>query len=86
FKSPAVPFLNREPSNNFECLFLMQHYGVPTRLLVWTTYALVALFFAIESNPTSDEERHYNESPSQNFMESDEICSQGAGVFVISPS
>ncbi|MGL3160119.1 FRG domain-containing protein, partial [Klebsiella pneumoniae] len=28
FKSRAVPFLNREPSNNFEWMFLMQHYGV----------------------------------------------------------
>lgn len=37
--------------DEWDWYFLMQHYRLPTRLLDWTDSALVALFFAINSNP-----------------------------------
>lgn len=35
---------------NIEWLFMMQHYGAPTRLLDWTENILVAAYFAVQEN------------------------------------
>lgn len=36
------------PKNTLEWLCIMQHYGVPTKLLDWTMDPMIALFFATE--------------------------------------
>jgi hypothetical protein len=36
------------PQNDWEWLCLMQHYRIPTRVLDWSTNALVALYFALK--------------------------------------
>ena len=52
--------LNRKPNdflncnNSLEKLILMQHYGIPTRLIDVTTNPLVALYFACQGNPDKD--------------------------------
>jgi FRG domain len=53
FRQRSVPFLSASPPTDrsltelWEYLFLMQHYGVPTRLLDWSENAFVALWFAL---------------------------------------
>ena len=49
FAERARPFHDLRSLSQWDQLFLMQHYRVPTRLLDWSENPLVALYFALQS-------------------------------------
>jgi hypothetical protein len=47
FVQRSLPFLQRPLTDEWDKIFLMQHYGVPTRLLDWTENPFVAIYFLL---------------------------------------
>jgi hypothetical protein len=56
FQRKSLPYIISKGIDNtaWNRYFLMQHYGIYTRLLDWTENALLALFFAINDNNITD--------------------------------
>lgn len=55
FKLLSPEHISNSPANELEWLFLMQHYGMQTRLLDWSESHLVALYFAVLNYTNSDD-------------------------------
>lgn len=56
FQQRSPPFLQdpRTTGSDWNLLFAMQHYGVPTRLLDWSENLFVAAYFALMSESEKD--------------------------------
>jgi hypothetical protein len=47
FQDRSMPYRDARLDEPWETLFVMQHYGVPTRLLDWSENALLGLYFGV---------------------------------------
>lgn len=81
FKQLGRPFLEQQPTNEFEWMFIAQHHGLPTRLLDWSTNALVALYFAAQGAQV----REGDGSAECQRFEEDNFSEEGFAIFSIEP-
>lgn len=56
FRERAKPHVTGHADDEWDNMFIMQHYGVPTRLLDWSESPFVALFFALQPRKSGYEE------------------------------
>ena len=62
FKERSVPYLPHRIDDVWELLFLMQHYGMPTRLLDWTENPFISLFFALSSANKNERDEYIDDA------------------------
>ncbi|WP_343586119.1 FRG domain-containing protein [Herbaspirillum sp.] len=49
FRQRSIPFSDKSLLDDWETLFFMQHYRVPTRLLDWSENPFISFYFAVMS-------------------------------------
>jgi FRG domain len=55
FRLRATAYLERVPLDYLGWLFVMQHYGIPTRLIDWSESYLIGIYFAVMELANEDD-------------------------------
>lgn len=84
FKEIAEFYLDIIPKNDFEWSFVAQHYGIPTKLMDWTTDPLTSLFFSLPKDISNCEILPIKEIIKA--FDEDPFSDLGAAVFALNPS
>ena len=80
-----APGEESDPTDDVRTLMVMRHYGVPTRLLDWSTSPYIALYFAIAENDDVDgelwsfDEPYYEEKGTEQWERWPETTVGGEG-------
>ena len=82
FKERVKEEVKFEIANDFEWLYLAQHYGMLTPRLDWSEDPLVALFFAVDEVEGEDSEKITEQR--QEYQEFARI-SEAASIYIINP-
>jgi hypothetical protein len=78
FRQRSIPLVDRQLNEDWDTLFFMQHYGIPTRLLDWTENPFIAFYFAVMSGRFSARHRNRKNSPKLKF-------SREATIWILDP-
>ncbi|NOZ47140.1 MAG: FRG domain-containing protein [Chlorobi bacterium] len=82
FKKYVIKYKDCSDFDEIDYLYLMQHYGIPTRLLDFTINELIALYFSVSSPSSSsfDIDGEIDE-----FTSNNSFTKQGSSVYCINP-
>lgn len=78
FRQRSIPLLERPLGDDWETLFFMQHYGIPTRLLDWTENPFIAFYFSVTSGKFSVHRARGDDEPKPKFK-------KDAAIWILDP-